>query len=119
MGEEHPDTLLVMGNLITTCINLQYYTRAVEMFERLYEIRSHTLGANHSDTVLARNKLVEAYKKAGKSEKMISNLLDNNSKAVDIMKNLLRKSNLYREQVEDILQEYACHLCSLSWGHNV
>jgi hypothetical protein len=57
LGEEHPDTLLSMGNLAASYSDLGRLQDAVELEEKVLEARKRMLGKEHPRTLLSINNL--------------------------------------------------------------
>ncbi|KAJ7854241.1 hypothetical protein B0H13DRAFT_1189095 [Mycena leptocephala] len=66
LGDDHPDTLLAMGNLASTYQHLGKFQRAEELEVVVLEKRKQVLGDDHSDTLWAMGSLASTYKHLGK-----------------------------------------------------
>ena len=65
-GEEHPDTLLAMGNLASTYSDLEKYTEAEELQIKVLDARKKILGEEHPKTISAMGNLASTYGYQGK-----------------------------------------------------
>jgi len=68
LGEEHPDTLLSMGNLASSYSNLGRRQDAVELREKVLEAWKRTLGEEHPDTLLSMGNLASSYSNLGRRQ---------------------------------------------------
>ena len=68
LGEEHPDTLLSMGNLARSYSDLGRRQDAVELEEKVLEARKRTLGEEHPDTLRTMGNLAVSYSDLGRRQ---------------------------------------------------
>ena len=61
LGENHPDTLIVLGNLANSYSCLEDYNKALELNITLYNARKEILGEKHPDTLIALHNLASSY----------------------------------------------------------
>jgi hypothetical protein len=61
LGEEHPNTTLIMGNLACTYSHLGKYTEAEKLEIQVLDARKKILGEEHPDTMLAMGNLASTY----------------------------------------------------------
>ncbi|KAL5392945.1 hypothetical protein DPSP01_000636 [Paraphaeosphaeria sporulosa] len=61
LGEEHPDTLLSMGNLASTYRNQGRWKEAEELSVQVMETRKRVLGEEHPDMLLSMGNLASTY----------------------------------------------------------
>ncbi|KAJ7921631.1 hypothetical protein B0H13DRAFT_2267779 [Mycena leptocephala] len=61
LGDDHPDTLVAMGNLAATYQQLKEFTKAEELEVVVLEKRKQLLGDDHPDTLLAMGNLATTY----------------------------------------------------------
>ncbi|KAJ7817142.1 P-loop containing nucleoside triphosphate hydrolase protein [Mycena leptocephala] len=66
LGEDHPDTLLAMGNLASTYHSLGEFHKAEELEVVVLAKRKQVLGDDHPDTLLAMGNLASTYWHLGK-----------------------------------------------------
>jgi tetratricopeptide (TPR) repeat protein len=69
LGDEHPDTLWVMGDLALTYEGLGQYKQAEELQVVVLEILKHVHGYDHPETLLAMNNLASTYGHLGRFHK--------------------------------------------------
>ncbi|KAJ7866885.1 P-loop containing nucleoside triphosphate hydrolase protein [Mycena leptocephala] len=72
LGDDHPDTLLAMGNLASTYQHLGKFHKAAELEVVLLEKqkqRKQVLGDDHPDTLRAMGTLASTYRELGKFHK--------------------------------------------------
>jgi tetratricopeptide (TPR) repeat protein len=62
LGEEHPDTLVSMGNLASTYRNQGRWKEAEELHTKVLEICSRVLGKEHPDTLTTMQNLAWTYR---------------------------------------------------------
>jgi tetratricopeptide (TPR) repeat protein len=65
LGEEHPDTLLAMGNLASTLAALGEFTPARQLQERVLELSRKVKGEEHPETLAAMSNLAETLRQQG------------------------------------------------------
>ncbi|KAJ7870691.1 hypothetical protein B0H13DRAFT_2202138 [Mycena leptocephala] len=65
LGDDHPDTLWVMGTLASTYQNLGKFHKAEELKVVVLEQQKQVLGAGHSDMLQAMSDLASTYRKLG------------------------------------------------------
>ena len=83
LGEEHPDTILAMGNLAFTYCHLGKYKEAEELEIQVLDARIRLLGEEHPATILAMGNLASTYSNLGKhtaAEKLNIQVLDARNK---------------------------------------
>ncbi|KAJ7692002.1 hypothetical protein B0H16DRAFT_1486594 [Mycena metata] len=68
LGEDHPHTLLVMGNLASTYFRLGKSQKAEGLQVLVLEKHTKLLGEDHPHTLLAMGNLASIYSKLGKSQ---------------------------------------------------
>jgi tetratricopeptide (TPR) repeat protein len=61
MGEEHPDTLTLMGELASTLGGQGDYAAARTLEEKVLELRRQALGEEHPDTLTSMNNLASIF----------------------------------------------------------
>ena len=61
LGDEHPDTLISMGNLALSYSDLGRRQEAVELEEKVLEARKRTLGDEHPSTLVSMSNLARNY----------------------------------------------------------
>ena len=66
LGEEHPDTLISMGNLASTYMNQGRWKEAEELQAQELEICSRVLGEEHPDTLTSMGNLASTYMNQGR-----------------------------------------------------
>jgi tetratricopeptide (TPR) repeat protein len=66
LGEEHPDTLLSIGNLASTYSNQGRWKEAEELGVDIMEISKRVLGEEHPDTLISMANLALTYSKQGR-----------------------------------------------------
>ncbi|PCD20339.1 hypothetical protein AU210_016206 [Fusarium oxysporum f. sp. radicis-cucumerinum] len=66
LGEEHPDTLTCMGNLVTIYLNQGRLKEAEELGVDVMKITKRVLGEEHPDTLMSMNNLASTYRKQGR-----------------------------------------------------
>ncbi|KAJ7769904.1 hypothetical protein B0H16DRAFT_1686018 [Mycena metata] len=69
LGEEHPNTLLAMGNLALTHQRLGDYQRAKELGMVALEKRTTLLGGDHAETLMTMGNLAMTHQKLGDDQK--------------------------------------------------
>ena len=57
LGDEHPDTLLSMGNLAFTLQSQARHEEALALMKRCFQLREQILGEQHPVTLSSLNKL--------------------------------------------------------------
>jgi tetratricopeptide (TPR) repeat protein len=66
LGEEHPDTIIAMGNLANTYESLGKYADAEKLKYKVLDMRNRLLGEEHPDTISAMSNLAITYESLGK-----------------------------------------------------
>jgi tetratricopeptide (TPR) repeat protein len=66
LGDEHPDTLISIGNLARSYSDLGRVQDAVQLKEKVYEARKRTLGDEHPDTLISMGNLAKSYSDLGR-----------------------------------------------------
>ena len=61
LGSEHPDTLIVMNNLVNSYSNLGCRQEAMELSEQALEASWRMLGSEHLDTLRVMNNLANSF----------------------------------------------------------
>ena len=61
LGENHPDTLIVLGDLANSYSCLEDYNKALELNITVYNARKEILGEKHPDTLIALHNLASSY----------------------------------------------------------
>src|SRR5260370_27773537 len=61
LGEDHPDTLLSMGNLASAYRNQGRFKDAEKLEEEMFEMRKHLLVEDHPHTLMSMGNLASAY----------------------------------------------------------
>ncbi|KAJ7820288.1 hypothetical protein B0H13DRAFT_2451872 [Mycena leptocephala] len=69
LGDDHPDTLLAMGNLASTYCDLGNFHKAQELEVVVLEKRKQVHGDDHPDTLQAMGNLASTYRDLGKFHK--------------------------------------------------
>ncbi|KAJ7854236.1 hypothetical protein B0H13DRAFT_2579129 [Mycena leptocephala] len=69
LGDDHPDTLWVMGNLASTYTKLGQFHQAVQLEVVVLEKRKQVLGDDHPDTLQAMGNLGSTYYNLGEFHK--------------------------------------------------
>ncbi|KAF7357325.1 TPR-like protein [Mycena sanguinolenta] len=69
LGDNHPDTLLTMGNLASIYSDLGEYEKASDLEIAVLEKQKQILGDNHPSTLLAMGNLASTYSDLGQYEK--------------------------------------------------
>lgn len=69
LGEEHPDTVHVLGELSITYFELGEYQTATEHQEKVYRLYCKKLGKKHPDTIAALEILAYIYEKTGENQR--------------------------------------------------
>ena len=69
LGEDHPDTLVSMGNLAGYYDSLGDSTKAAEMGEQCWKVGKSTLGEDHPDTLASMSNLAGYHNRLGDSRK--------------------------------------------------
>jgi tetratricopeptide (TPR) repeat protein len=69
LGDNHPDTLVTMGNLASTNSDLGEHQKAKELEATVLEKRKQVLGDNHPHTLLAMGNLASTYSDLGEHQK--------------------------------------------------
>ncbi|KAJ7873460.1 hypothetical protein B0H14DRAFT_3131246 [Mycena olivaceomarginata] len=69
LGDNDPNTLLAMGNLASTYLDLGEHQKANELEATVLEKRKQVLGDNHPDTLLAIGNLACTYSHLGEHQK--------------------------------------------------
>ena len=65
LGENHPDTLIVLGDLANSYSCLEDYNKALELNITVYNARKEILGEKHPDTLIVLNDLIISYSHLG------------------------------------------------------
>jgi tetratricopeptide (TPR) repeat protein len=71
LGEEHPDTLLSMGNLASSYSDVGRRQEAIELEEKVLEARTRTLREEHPDTLISIGNLARSYSDVGRRQEAI------------------------------------------------
>ncbi|KAH8678794.1 hypothetical protein BGZ60DRAFT_446050 [Tricladium varicosporioides] len=66
LGEEHPDTLLSMGNLAVIYQNQGHFQEAGELELQVMETRKRALGEEHPNTLISMGNLAMTYQSQGR-----------------------------------------------------
>src|SRR2546423_2847370 len=66
-GEEHPDTILAMGNLARTYADMGETIRARDLQEQALELRKRVSGEEHPSTIVAMSNLASTYAEMGRN----------------------------------------------------
>ena len=83
LGEEHPDTISMMGDLASTYGSLGKYSDAEKLQLQVLDMRNRLLGEEHPNTITAINNLAATYESLGKyadAEKLQMQVLDMRNK---------------------------------------
>ena len=72
LGEEHPDTLVSIGNLASTYRGQGRWTEAEELEVQVMEVMKRVLGEEHPDTLRSMNNLAFTLKSQCRNEEAIS-----------------------------------------------
>lgn len=70
-GEEHPDTLITLGNLAFAYGKTSDYQKEVELEEKVYDLKCKVLGEEHPSTLIALNNLAATYRNLGDNKKAL------------------------------------------------
>jgi hypothetical protein len=65
LGDEHPSTLVSIGNLATSYSDLGRQQKAVELTEKVLEVYKRIVGNEHFDTLLSIGNLASSYSDLG------------------------------------------------------
>jgi hypothetical protein len=76
LGEHHPDTLTVRGNLASSLRELGDVTGAAELQRQVLADRIDTLGEHHPHTLAARNNLAWSLWDLGEGEEAIEQMTE-------------------------------------------
>ena len=68
LGEEHPDTLIKMGNLALIYSFQGRWTEAEKLHVQVFEIEKRVLGEEHPNTLISMNNLTHTYKGMGRHD---------------------------------------------------
>ena len=71
LGDEHPHTLLSMGNLARSYSDLGRRQEAVQLEEKVLEATQRTLGDEHPDTLLSMGNLAASYSDLGRRQEAV------------------------------------------------
>jgi tetratricopeptide (TPR) repeat protein len=85
LGQEHPNTTFIMGNLACTYSDRGKYTEAEKLFIQVLDVRKKNLGEEHPATILTMGNLASTYGKLGKyteAEKLKIHILDARKKTL-------------------------------------
>ena len=66
LGQDHPDTLISMGNLASTYWSQGRWKEAEELFVQVMETRKRVLGQEHPNTFISKGNLVSTYQNQGR-----------------------------------------------------
>jgi tetratricopeptide (TPR) repeat protein len=66
LGEEHPDTLISMSNLVSTYRNQGRWKEAEELEVQVMQTRKRALGEEHPDTLISMANLASTYRNQGR-----------------------------------------------------
>ena len=65
LGEEHPDTLIIMNNLGAFYSNQRRFAEAEPLFDKVLEARKRILGPDHQYTLNTMTNLAQLYDREG------------------------------------------------------
>ena len=85
LGDEHPNTLVSMGNLARSYSDLGRRQEAMELEEKVLEASKRTLGDEHLNTLMAISNLARSYSDLGRQQEAM-NLEE---KVLEAMKRML------------------------------
>src|SRR5699024_4529742 len=71
LGEEHPDTLISLGNLALSYEGVGDYKKGLEYNKKCYEFRKKVLGEDHPYTLTNLSNLAMSYGNIGDYEKQL------------------------------------------------
>ena len=71
LGDNHPDTLRVSGNLGVALVHAGESRKGIELIRSTADARSQVLGPEHSDSLSALNALAVAYRLTGNPDKAL------------------------------------------------
>ena len=100
-GEEHPHTLVSMGNLALTCNKRGRHDEAGELEVQVLEIRKRVLGEEHPDTLLSMANLTWTWKHLGHNP----DALELMQKTVDLSQKILGSQHPDTLEQAKVLEE--------------
>ncbi|OLN96222.1 Nephrocystin-3-like protein 1 [Colletotrichum chlorophyti] len=68
LGEEHPDTLIGMGNLASAFCNQSRWKEAEELEVRVLGTRRRVIGEEHPGTLISMGNLALTYRRQGRCD---------------------------------------------------
>jgi serine/threonine protein kinase len=71
VGNDHPDTLVSMGNLAMCYMDAGKLDRALPLLEETLALQKSKLGPDHQNTLSSMNNLASGYRDAGKLERAL------------------------------------------------
>src|SRR4030095_2929293 len=70
-GDDHPDTLSIMSNLVSTYWEQGCMNEAAELEEEVLKKRKKILGHDHPDTLMSMANLAETYSQQGHTKEAV------------------------------------------------
>ena len=106
LGDEHPNTLSVMGNLAGVCISQGRYAEAEALCLETLESRKRVLGDEHPDTLKSMHHLATVYNSQGRydeAERLFLEALELKKRVLgdehpSTLKSMHNLANVYGEQ---------------------